>query len=147
MTIDDGLEGVFGESSGDPVLASFISGFNSVGAAEGVEIGIGITLLVSGALLSGDLINARAWWEQGVRELADFKTQLEGVPASLLEGVQSTYREMAQGYGEISPSDPVRYVHLKNARFIGRPFQPDDLYLRILIRDVQGWALGKVDNP
>lgn len=120
----------------DSVLAAL------VGTAAKQGGGTGITLLVGGALVTGDLAN-RIEWLDGLREAHPDDT-------IYMEGVRAAWAEVHAKYAADSDDDPMpeydAMIHLINARvFQGSKLIPDGeqaMFWRGRLSEVQGWSLG-----
>jgi hypothetical protein len=129
--------------------------------ADAVRVGISITLVVPGALISGGVESAQDFYKamadrhrQGVAEKGD-PTQ-DDVANKLAEtffdkpaeAVQADVQKERDAFekGEIpTPGWPMeRYIHLRSAKYV-TPGQHDISldHVRILLSQVVGWTVGE----
>jgi hypothetical protein len=117
-----------------------------VNMANGSGFEVGITLQVSGLLVSGILVGGKAYFE-GFAD--DFSSAFANDP----EGAESVRSSFAK-YGEIykeeegKESPPPQYIHLKNTRFFntsGNPIPGNrGVWWRGRISEVGGFTLGSL---
>lgn len=114
-------------------------------ANDGVEVGV--TLQVSGLLVSGVLTGGKAYFE-GFAE--DYSSGLSDPEAA------KTVRDSFAMFGEIYKKDgedttpPPQYIHLKNARFFNTSGNPipgnKGVWWRGRISEVAGFMLGSLGS-
>lgn len=128
----------------DLMLASFVDLANQAAIGE-----LGISLVVGGAWMTGQLVGARAWFEGLAHRLEEagaadgFADVIRRVGASVYPS--ESEREAA---GEsvddgIAPS----FLHLRDAVLIGpdgRGVPHEGGYLRVRIDEVAAWMLGRI---
>ena len=112
-------------------------------ANDGFEIGV--TLQVSGLLVSGVLVGGKAYFE-GFAE--DFSSGLnDPVTAEAVRGSFAKYGEIYKKEGDDAPPPP-QYIHLKNARFFNTSGNPipgnKGVWWRGRISEVAGFTLGSL---
>jgi hypothetical protein len=137
-----------------------VSLVNGVGRqAPGEWIGLGVTLLVGGTVLSGDLVSAAKWWsdlEESVRTRArDSQGSSNATDATQVVGERFAeafrlYREeVYERPLDEGEADRVEHLHLMDVRVVtpsGLVPSPDvmGLPLRISIDKIEGWTLGSL---
>jgi hypothetical protein len=128
----------------DLMLASFANLANQASIEE-----MGLSLLVGGTWLTGQLVGARAWFEGLARSLDDagapggFGDVIRMVGASVYPS--ESEREAA---GEL-PEDPIlpAFLHLRDANVIGtdgRSVPTLGGYVRVRVDEVAAWMLGRI---
>ncbi|MGP9499720.1 gas vesicle accessory protein GvpU [Halomonas sp. 86] len=112
-------------------------------ANDGIEVGV--TLQVSGLLVSGILASGKAYFE-GFAE--DFSSGLNDPEAA--ESVRDSFAKYGEIYkkeGDDAPPPP-QYIHLKNARFFNTSGHPipgnKGVWWRGRISEVAGFTLGSL---
>lgn len=123
--------------------------------AESLSIGQGITLMVGGSVISGDIIAGRTFFKE-LAERTSAAPNAESIHETLAEGWRTFANLLhpgpeTDGDGEPTPS-PVRgyrYIHLRDARIYtpGQdplPPQGDGLLWRGKLAAVAGFTLGKM---
>ena len=113
--------------------------------------GVSITMLVSGAVIEGDLMNATAYFEEE-REVLNTRGKFENDPGAaedLIREFIGTTLSMPSSseLPERERHRPRRFVHLKNVSITGAGFTPGyprrQDRLRVPIEKVSGWCLGR----
>jgi hypothetical protein len=135
----------------DLMLASFVNLANTGAIGE-----LGVSMVVGGAWVTGQLIGARAWFEGLARSLDESGTAGDFGDVIRLLGAQvypsESEREAA---GEVEP-DPVlpAFLHLRDAQLVGtegRSVPSRGGYIRVRLEEVAAWMLGRiarvVDQP
>ncbi|WP_019813647.1 hypothetical protein [Saccharomonospora saliphila] len=128
----------------DFLLQAFVDAANQMD-----DFAMGVTLSVSGGLITGDLVTARRWME----EVATL-VELEGSEAAY--HVANVYREQAgiykmraaQNRGEVHGE--VTYVHLRDSQWVqpsGHLGPEPGVHWRGLLTEVAGWSLGRLPVP
>lgn len=119
-----------------------------VKVANSSTASFGITLQVSGMLVSGDLVNGKSYFEGFADELSGALNEFPDVAQS----IRNSFAMFGQLY-----SDPTsyeleepRFIHLRNARFFntgGTPI-PDNrpVWWRGQLSHVGGFILGRLDK-
>ncbi|BBI98466.1 gas vesicle protein [Ferrigenium kumadai] len=112
-------------------------------ANDGIEIGV--TLQVSGLLVSGVLAGGKSYFE-GFAE--DFSSGLNDPEAAeSVRGSFAKYGEIYKKEGDDAPPLP-QYIHLKNARFFNTSGNPipgnKGVWWRGRISEVAGFTLGSL---
>ncbi len=133
--------------SGDPyrdlMLASFVNLANEATIGE-----LGISLVVGGTWLTGQLIGARAWFEGLAHSLDEAGTGDFGDVIRML-GAQvypSESEREAAGELEEEPLLP-GFLHLREAQLVGsdgRTVPTRGGYVRVRLEEVAGWMLGRI---
>lgn len=113
-------------------------------ANDGIEFGV--TLQVSGLLVSGVLTGGKAYFE-GFAE--DFASGLNDSKDA--ESVRSSFAQHGEIYEKSDDAPPPpQYIHLKNARFFntaGKPIPGNKgVWWRGRISEVAGFTLGSLDQ-
>jgi len=119
-----------------------------VNMANDSDLGFGITLQVSGMLVSGNLVSVKQYFEGFAADFASpFATNPE-VAESIKESFSSygnLYSKDAEAEGDLPPP---QYIHLKNARFFntaGNPIPGNrGVWWRGRICEVGGFSLGSL---
>jgi hypothetical protein len=119
--------------------------------ADGVEASAGITLIVGGSIISGDMVGGRQWWAEEaakVRSAAPTDgSPITDVAVHATESIAKVFDVLKQTY-ETAESDYtlIPHIHLKNVTFLstGHPLSTR-VSMRIRIADVQGWSFSRVN--
>ncbi|OQO90713.1 gas vesicle accessory protein GvpU [Saccharomonospora piscinae] len=133
-----------GAARADFLLQAFVDAANQM-----EDFAMGVTLSVSGGIISGDLVTATRWMD----EVATL-VEMEGSEAAYHVG--NVYREQAglykkrasQNRGEVHGE--VTYIHLRNSQWLMREghLGPEPgVHWRGLLTEVSGWALGRLPIP
>lgn len=125
---------------GDAVLDSYINAVN-----ESKEMGIGITLFVGGAVVTGTLIGVREYFELLARFWSDVVETAEGAEmAKAHRDLGERSRDALMKNAEDDVQRPL-FVHLKNAQVISPqaafPTKPAMLW-RGRVGEVQAYSMG-----
>ncbi len=136
------------QQEGDYLLAVFVSAINAGKMGE-----LGISLLIGGQWLSGQLVSARDWFEG----LGAF---LDRIPSSgelgemvRASGAWAYPPEEEQEVPNVddggAPKVRIGYLHLRDAQVISAadPVPTEGGYVRIRIETVDGWMLGRLGPP
>jgi len=120
----------------DKALMHFVSCAN-IGA------GVGITLLVNGQVVYGDLISGKEYCEQMYKKISSAK----GDPL-LAESIASYFNKLGENtYTKENNADvPLNYLHLEKVAYLkgdGHQVNMNGTLLRIRIEDVNGFSLGR----
>lgn len=113
-------------------------------------VGLGVTLFVNGAVITGDLISSEAYFNQFADQYESVFAQTDVAEES--RKIADVYRVMAENAADEwkdGNSVPIGYLHLANARIFtpGRPPEPDNGILwRGRITTVSGFSLGKIER-
>jgi len=135
------------ESTEDPyrdlMLASFANLANEATIGE-----LGVSLVVGGAWLTGQLVGARAWFNGLAQSLDDtgadgFADVIRMVGAQVYPSISE--REAA---GDVvdDPQLPA-FLHLRDAFLVGtsgRPVPTQGGFVRVRVDDVAAWMLGRI---
>lgn len=129
----------------DLMLASFVNLANQASLGE-----LGLSLMVGGAWVSGQLVGARAWFEGLARSL-DEAGAAEGFADVIRMVGASVYPSDSEleAAGE-PPGDDVAlpsFLHLRDAQVIasdGRHVPSKGGYVRVRVDSVAGWMLGRI---
>ena len=117
-------------------------------------LGVGITLIVDGAIVSGTLTGGKQYFDQLAADFASAKG-----PSSMAETVKAISEEWARnGKVYVQPKDADEdwqwpepgFVHLMNAKIYhpGQPGMPSKGQLwRCKLNAISGFALGSYDPP
>lgn len=150
----------------DTVLGLLVAATNS--ATESMDDGIGITLALSGQVVSGKLIPNWQWFDDMASQLTDYSDELHreddgerspGIEVLFAEAhkavterakemaaARDAAAELAPRYRQaISAEDPVGFLHLKDARVFApgqAPLPAVGMYWRGRLADVAGWSFG-----
>ncbi len=128
----------------DLMLASFVNLANQASLDE-----LGISLVVGGSWVTGQLIGARSWFEGLARSL-DQAGAAEGFGDVIRMVGASVYpsdseREAA---GELADDPPLpAFLHLRDAHVIGadgRAVPSTGGFLRLRVDEVAAWMLGRI---
>jgi hypothetical protein len=136
---------------GDPVLAGLVDVVREVGAVHpDSDTGVGITLVVGGAVLSGILAGPRKWWEDQTKLAIGAipgggKAKAAEMAADKVAAfVAKTRQEMFEN-GEADSE--IGYLHLRNVTVVtptGRMPLSGGIMIRLQIEQVQAWSFGVV---
>jgi hypothetical protein len=127
----------------DLMLASFANLANEASIGE-----LGVSLVVGGAWLTGQLVGARAWFEGLARSLQE--TGAEGFADVIrMVGAQvypsESEREAA---GDVIDETILpAFLHLRDAFVLGpsgRPVPSQGGFVRVRVDDVSAWMLGRI---
>jgi hypothetical protein len=128
----------------DLMLASFANLANQATISE-----LGMSLVVGGSWLTGQLIGARAWFE-GLAQSLDEAGSAGGFGDVIrMVGAQvypSESEREAAGAGEDDPILPA-FLHLRDAHVIngdGRGVPTRGGFVRVRVDDVAAWMLGRI---
>ena len=133
-----------GQQRGDVLLAYVVDMLNRVGDAlePGQDVSTGISLVVSGRTIAGELVNAQAWLDE---EAASFRAAGEGagelarvITESLARGVDT----VRTGY-EPESDRPVGFVHLRNVTVFDAGNELRSNLMRVRIESVDAWTMGR----
>lgn len=118
-----------------------------VGMTNDAMFEVGITLQVSGMLVSGSLVSGKAYFDGFAADFASIFAEPE--IASSIRRDLSSYGDVYNAPDEGQPDrPPPQYVHLKNARFFntaGKPIPANrGVWWRGRIREVGGFTLGSL---
>ena len=108
--------------------------------------GIGITLFVKGALITGLTVSGSEYYGSQIRALSEFSDN--EISQHLLEHFkegQSYYHDL----GEKEFSYPANFLHLKEVSFKlgdGKVFPMSNGILRVKIEEIDGFVLGLMSN-
>ncbi len=128
----------------DLMLASFVNLANQGSIEE-----LGISLVVGGGWITGQLVGARAWFEGLARSLDE---------AGAASGFGDVMREVG---AQVYPSESEReaageldddvalpsFLHLRDAQLIGgegRPVPSRGGFVRVRLEEVAAWMLGRI---
>jgi hypothetical protein len=136
---------------GDPILVGLVNVMNAVDAVHAdSDTGVGITLVVGGAVLSGTLGGPRKWWEDQTK-LAHAaipgggKAKAADMAADLIDAFVAETRQEVLENAEVASE--TGYLHLRNVTVVtptGRMPLSGGVMLRLQIEEVQGWSFGVV---
>jgi hypothetical protein len=128
----------------DLMLASFVNLANQATIGE-----LGVSLVVGGAWVTGQLIGARAWFEGLARSL-DEAGAAEGFADVIRMVGASVYPSESEleAAGE-SPTDDIlpSFLHLRDAHVLapdGRPVPSKGGWVRVRVDEVAAWMLGRI---
>lgn len=129
--------------NGDFLLGAF------AGMAQNHGLETGMTLVVSGTVITGTLISKDSWVE-----LVAQATESTPGPGNVAFGcgIRLLFEEAAMERltaGEVDDPDVYRFVHLKDAIFIQGDMAPPSFeggLWRVRISEVGGWCLGIVQR-
>ena len=128
----------------DLMLASFVNLANQASLDE-----LGISLMVGGAWVTGQLVGARSWFEGLARSL-DQAGAAEGFGDVIRMVGASVYpsdseREAA---GEATDEQPLpAFLHLRDSHLIGadgRAIPTAGGFVRVRVDEVAAWMLGRI---
>ncbi|MHB9805447.1 hypothetical protein [Pantoea ananatis] len=108
--------------------------------------GIGVTLFVKGALITGFTVSGSEYYGRQINSLGEFSDH--EISQDLLEHFkegQSHYQDK----GEQGFSYPANFLHLRDVSFKlgeGKVFPMSNGILRVKIEEVDGFALGFMSN-
>jgi hypothetical protein len=135
--------------------------------ADTANAGIGITLVVSGGVISGTVVSGEEFFKITAEAFRKDTCDDDGNPNSTAEALAESFfdfpaeqiakdvKEIGEAFDKGERDEPrwpsVRYVHLKDARF-SVPGQSVNFplgYTRILLSQVVGWTCGQrwVSDP
>lgn len=120
----------------DCLLQSLVSMVNNS------DLEIGITLLISGMLVSGSLVSLPKYFEGFA---ADFSSPFANDP-EFVKSMKASFANLREEKSEEAP--PPQYIHLKNARFFNTAGSPipanKGVWWRGRIGEVGGFILGSL---
>ena len=128
----------------DLMLASFANLANDGTLGE-----LGLSLVIGGGWVTGQLVGARAWFEGLARSLDEAGTAGEFGEVIRMLGAQvypSESEREAAGEPLVDPVLPA-FLHLRDAHLIGsdgRTIPTRGGYLRVRLEEVAGWMLGRI---
>lgn len=128
----------------DLMLSSFANLANEAAIGE-----LGVSLLVGGSWLTGQLVGARLWFEGLAQSLDDTGTTGDFGDVIRMVGAQvypSESERMAAGELEEDPNLPA-FVHLRDANVIsadGRRVPTRGGFVRVRVDAVSAWMLGRI---
>ena len=116
-----------------------------VNFANGAPLGIGVTLQVSGLLVSGHIVSGKAYFEAVGQQLIGAGAQNAALADQL--------RKMFATFGSAYPDDPgqgerpvPQFIHLQNARFYSTDGTPaptnEGVWWRGRISEISGIVIG-----
>ena len=135
------------QQEGDYLLAVFVSTINAGKMDE-----LGISLLIGGQWLSGQLVAARDWFE-GLGAYLDRMPMAgelgEMVRASGTRGYPPEEEQEVPNADDVAPKVRIGYLHLRDAQVISAaaPVPTEGGYVRIRIETIDGWMLGRLGPP
>lgn len=108
-----------------------------------IGAGVGITLLVNGQVVYGDLISGKQYCEQMYKKISS----ANGDP-SLAEAIASYFKNLGEdAYTKEDNVDvPLNYLHLDKIAYLkgdGNQVNINGTMLRVRIEDVNGFSLGR----
>jgi hypothetical protein len=119
-----------------------------VNKADQSDLEVGITLQVSGMLVSGSLVSGRKYFEGFAADFSSWFANDPGAVESIKKSFSSygeTYKADTETYDD---SPPPQYIHLKNARFfntVGDPIPANKgVWWRGRLCEVGGFSLGSL---
>ncbi len=126
-----------------------------VDQVNGTDNAIGMTLMIGGLLVSGDMVSGHKYFEGFAKEyvgalnIADSEVA-DRVKSSLSGPGQKYLQSRAEQESDtVVPPIPIAFVHLRNARIIhpGGPPVPANraVWWRGLLKSVDGFVLGKLE--
>lgn len=128
----------------DLMLASFVNLANQAAIGE-----LGLSLLVGGEWLTGQLVGARLWFEGLAQSLDETGATGEFGDVIRMVGAQvypSESERMAAGESDDDPNLP-SFIHLREAFLIradGRRVPSHGGYIRVRVDSVSAWMLGRI---
>jgi hypothetical protein len=128
----------------DLMLSSFVNLANQAAIGE-----LGVSLVVGGGWLTGQLIGARAWFEGLARSLEDAGNAGGFGDMIRLVGAQVYPSESEREAAGEDVDDTVlpAFLHLRDAGVIGadgRPVPTYGGYVRVRVDSVSAWMLGRI---
>jgi len=132
----------------DPVLVALTTTIDSLGQSMNSSVSLGITLLVSGQVVTGRLTSAGSWWDTCAGSIRlEGSLQTDEACANLLRSIAEAAVDMPMDTGRPgndvlagSAALPVNYLHLAGVATSSGPTELG--LLRLRMSDVQGWRLG-----
>jgi hypothetical protein len=139
------------QQEGDYLLAVFVSVINAGKMGE-----LGISLLIGGQWLSGQLVAARDWFE-GLGAYLD-RIPMAGALGEMVKASgmwayppeeEHVEQEVPNADDGVAPKVPIGYLHLRDAQVISAadPVPTEGGYVRIRIESIDGWMLGRLGPP
>ena len=128
----------------DLMLASFVNLANTGTIGE-----LGVSLVIGGAWVTGQLVGARAWFEGLALSLDEAGTAGDFGDVIRMLGAQvypSESEREAAGEVEEEPVLP-GFLHLRDAQLVGtdgRSVPTRGGYVRVRLEEVAGWMLGRI---
>ena len=127
----------------DLMLASFVNLANQGTLGE-----LGLSLVIGGGWITGQLIGARAWFEGLARSLEEtgaegFADVIRMVGAQVYPSVSE--REAAGDL--VDDTQLPAFLHLRDAVLLGtsgRPVPSQGGFVRVRVDDVSAWMLGRI---
>ena len=130
----------------DLMLASFVNLANRGTIGE-----LGLSLLVGGSWVTGQLIGARAWFEGLARSLDEAGAAEGFADVIRMVGAQvypsESEREAAGEVGEEDDTVLPSFLHVRDAHVIGengRAVPTQGGYVRVRLEEVAAWMLGRI---
>ena len=136
------------QQEGDYLLAVFVSTINAGKMGE-----LGISLLIGGQWLSGQLVAARDWFE-GLGAYLD-RIPTAGALGEMIRA-SGAWAYPPEEIPQVPDADDgvvararIRYLHLRDAQVISAadPVPTEGGYVRIRIETIDGWMLGRLGPP
>lgn len=107
-----------------------------------IGAGLGITLVVEGQVIFGDLISGKNYFE-----ILSQKMLSAGGSPELAKVISNEFAHFGdEHYGVDAGDMPLNYLHIKNYAFLkgdGYPVNYPDTVMRISIEKVSGYAIGR----
>lgn len=129
----------------DWFLQSLVKLANGIPALE-----IGITLQVSGMLVSGSLVSGARYFEGFSEEFSSAFTD-DGIADSIKDSYNKFSELYPSGEDKNISSPPPQFIHLKNARFFntaGSPIPTNrGVWWRGRVSEVGGFSIGSLSAP
>lgn len=117
-----------------------------VDIANRVGVGVNVTLMTSGGVISGTLMAHSQFWDETADTIEKFAPDGEAeAPAAARHALASGYRKIAtEARAELETEDhwPPRYVHLQNATFHDGARYVTVPIWRGRLATVVGWSFG-----
>ena len=142
MESDKNLEAVVSVKPRDADLLFFVD------IANKYEVEMGVTLLIKGVWISGEIISGKTYYESLVKSFGPYQ---EG---SLVESIADYFKGTAKVF-YTKPEDqddcsiPNNFMHLKNItqnNGSGSMAKMNNAFLRVKIEEIDGYILGKSTN-
>ncbi|MEW6113948.1 MAG: hypothetical protein AB1664_17575 [Thermodesulfobacteriota bacterium] len=128
----------------DAVLSELVTQVNETNAE------IPITLMIGGALVSGMLVGRNVYIDYLASEIGKVCGN-EKIVSLIQQNCSAALKEKtAPPTTEESPSSPIRYLHLRGARFLtlhGGSGPTKGIWWRARISEIDGFSLGLMGEP
>ncbi len=127
----------------DLMLASFVNLANTGAIGE-----LGLSLVIGGGWITGQLVGARAWFEGLARSLDEAGTGDFGDVIRMLGAHVYPSESEREAAGEVQDDSQLPgFLHLREAQMVaadGRSVPTRGGFIRLRLEEVAGWMLGRI---